>query len=191
MPPALPPDRVLPFILDLFAHHGQAAYIGEAVSQTEHGLQAAALAEAEGAPPELIVAALLHDIGHLLDARSDSPMKLGVDLEHEDLGAAWMEPHFAPGAVEPVRLHVPAKRYLCAVDPAYLATLSPASVASLQLQGGPMGPVEAEEFRRGPFADAAVRLRRWDDAAKVPGLATPPLEHFVGHLRAALRHVHA
>src|SRR5437763_1288339 len=136
-------------IMDLFAVAGSAAYYGEAVSQTEHALQSAHLAVNAGADDPLIAAALLHDIGHLLRGLPEYAAKLGIDDEHEEIGAAWLEQYFAPAVSLPVRLHVPAKRYLCAVDATYTAALSAASQLSLQLQGGPMLPDEVREFEQG------------------------------------------
>jgi phosphonate degradation associated HDIG domain protein len=177
---------VLTRIVKLFRERGGDRYGGEAVSQTEHALQAAWAAEKAGAPGTLVTAALLHDVGHLLHSLPDDCAERGIDDRHEVLGARWLAMHFRPEVVEPVRLHVPAKRYLCATEKQYFASLSPASVLSLKLQGGPMSPGEVEAFRAGPHAEAAVSLRRWDEAAKVPGLATPPLEHFLSHVRSAL-----
>ncbi len=105
---------------------------------------------------------------------------------HEEVGARWLAPFFGPEVIEPIRLHVPAKRYLCFAEAAYRASLSAASLASLRFQGGPFTPEEAERFRRGPHAEAALALRRWDEAAKVPGLATPSLAHFRPCLAAVL-----
>src|SRR5690349_24326992 len=122
--------------------------------------QAGALAEAAGAPAPLVAAALLHDVGHL---RSET------DARHGTGGARWLAQWFGPEVTEPVRLHVAAKRYLCAVEPGYAETLSPASVYTLGVQGGPMRGAELAEFAAGPYADDACRLRRWDDAAKDPG----------------------
>jgi predicted HD phosphohydrolase len=146
-------------------------------------LQAALLAEQEQAPPELIVAALLHDVGHLLhDLPADAP-DAGIDDRHENSGANYLRRHFPQRVVEPVRLHVPAKRYLCAKDAQYMQSLSQPSVVSLALQGGPMTAEEVAEFARHPCADDAVRLRRWDDAAKIPRLPTPPLAHFARYVQ--------
>jgi [1-hydroxy-2-(trimethylamino)ethyl]phosphonate dioxygenase len=183
-----PSDREDPVthVLRLFEERGHAAYLGEPVSQLEHALQAAWAAEKAGAGSPLIAAALLHDVGHLLHHLPEDCAESGVDDRHEELGARWVRRHFGPAVSEPVRLHVPAKRYLCAAEPGYLDRLSPASVLSLKLQGGPLSSEEAEAFRRGPHFEAAVALRRWDEEAKVPGLATPPLEHFRPHLEAAL-----
>jgi gamma-butyrobetaine dioxygenase len=175
-------------IYRLFAERGDAAYLGEAVSQTAHALQTARLAEAAGAADPLVVAALLHDVGHLLHDLPETAAPQGTDARHEDGGAAWLATHFGPAVTDPIRLHVAAKRYLCAVDPDYREQLSPASVRSLQLQGGPFAPAEVEAFRREPFHEDAVRLRRWDDQAKVPGLAVPGLKHYRARLEAARRH---
>src|SRR5262245_50330016 len=132
-------------IMELFAVAGKAAYYGEAVSQTEHALQTAHLAVGAGANDELVVAALLHDIGHLLRGLPEDVAQHGIDDTHEEIGAAWLERHFRPAVSVPVRLHVPAKRYLCAVDPCYAGSLSAASQLSLRLQGGPMPRDQAAE----------------------------------------------
>jgi len=161
-------------IFALFDGHGKAAYFGEQVSQEEHALQAAHFAAQEGAPESLVLAALLHDIGHLIDAREDAADR-GIDARHEDAGGAWLARHYPLSVTEPVRLHVAAKRYLCSVDPEYLRGLSRASVKSLQLQGGPFSPEEARAFQRLPFGDDAVRLRHWDDRGKIVGLPVPDL----------------
>lgn len=174
-------------VVELFTRHGGAAYLGEAVSQSEHALQAATLAERERATPELVAAALLHDIGHLLDARSEDPATMDLDLGHEATGARWLAQHFPPAVVRPIELHVAAKRYLCATEPDYFARLSPASVASLRLQGGPMSPEEVAAFDRDPHGRDAVRLRRWDEEAKVAGLPTPGVDHFRRCLESVLR----
>ena len=174
-------------ILTLYETRAQGAYFGEAVSELEHALQAAALALEEGAPDRLALAALLHDIGHLLHRFPENIAELGVDARHEILGATWLAQHFDESITAPVRLHVDAKRYLCAVEPAYLQDLSPASVRSLELQGGPMTAEEVEAFLRTPWAADAVRIRRWDDQAKVPGLAVPDLASWRRLLEAAIR----
>lgn len=173
-------------VAQLFADRGWAEYHGEAVSQLEHALQAAALAEADGQPNELVVAALLHDIGHLLHGHGEDSAERGIDDAHEELGFRFLTRHLGPAVCEPVWLHVPAKRYLCAVEPAYFDGLSPASVQSLHLQGGPMSPAEAAAFEANPRHVAAVALRRYDDRAKVPHLPTPPFDHFRPHLEAAV-----
>ena len=166
----------------LFAERGAAQYGGEAVSQLEHALQAAWEAEKDGATPELVVAALLHDIGHLVADHDEDAAEKGLDDHHEELGCNFLAAQFGPAVTEPIRLHVPAKRFLCSTEPAYLNSLSTASIRSLKLQGGPMTPDEAKEFSDHPYCDGAVRLRRWDELAKAPGLATPPFSHFRTYL---------
>jgi phosphonate degradation associated HDIG domain protein len=172
------------FLLRLFKERGDAAYLGEPVSQLEHALQTAWAAEQAGAGSATIAAALLHDIGHLLHDLPEDCALSGIDDIHEERAARWLDRHFGPEVAEPVRLHVAAKRFLCATDPTYIGQLSEASVRSLELQGGPFTPDEAAQFRSQPHAEAAVALRRWDDQAKVPGLPTPPLEHFRACLEA-------
>jgi [1-hydroxy-2-(trimethylamino)ethyl]phosphonate dioxygenase len=170
--------------LALYARKGRLAY-GEGVSMIEHGLQAAFLAEQEDAGPAMIAAALLHDIGHLLHSLPEDVADLGIDGQHESLASAWLSQYFPPAVSEPVRLHVAAKRYLCAVEPGYLAALSSASLLSLGLQGGPMSEAEAARFAGERFLADAVRLRRWDDLAKVPARKTPGLDHYRAILEAA------
>jgi phosphonate degradation associated HDIG domain protein len=179
--------QIVEQILELFATKGAAAYHGEAVSQEEHALQAAELAEREGAPDSLVVAALLHDVGHLLDGQDEDLATRGLDGRHEEAGCAWLSHHFGPDVTEPIRLHVAAKRYLCAVDPTYLTGLSPASRLSLKLQGGPMNGAEIAEFEANASFRDAVRLRYWDDTAKVPGLAVPGPSHYRGRLESVAR----
>lgn len=178
---------VLDAILGLLAARGDSGYGGEAVSQREHALQAAHFARLAGGGPALVVAALLHDVGHLLHDLPDDAPDRGVDDRHEDRAARWLARRFGPEVVEPVRLHVAAKRYLCAVEPGYHEALSVPSRVSLRLQGGPMSPDEAERFAAGPHAAAAVALRRCDDAAKVPGLAVAGIEEYVDAIERVAR----
>jgi phosphonate degradation associated HDIG domain protein len=166
----------------LFDSRGQSLYGGEAVTQLEHGLQSAALAERAGSTPALITAALLHDVGHLLHDLADDAPDHGIDDAHEQLGARWARRWFGPAVVRPLELHVAAKRYLCATDENYFKRLSPPSVLSLRLQGGPMSAAEVREFESDPHFADAVRLRHWDETAKVAGLETPPLDHFLGYV---------
>ncbi|MHC4878277.1 MAG: phosphonate degradation HD-domain oxygenase [Planctomycetota bacterium] len=166
-------------IRQLFEARGDSQYGFEAVSQLEHALQAAALAEQAGASAALIAAALLHDIGHLLHGLPDDATQNGIDDRHEELGQRWLEKHFDREVWEPVLLHVPAKRYLCCVESDYEVTLSEPSRQSLKLQGGVMTAKEANSFLEHRFAEDAVALRRWDDQAKVVDLETPSLEHFL------------
>jgi phosphonate degradation associated HDIG domain protein len=170
-------------VMELFTTRGGAQYGRESVSQTAHALQAAGLAEAEGAAPALVAAALLHDIGHLLAKRRDP----GEDDRHEEIGWGFLKSAFGDAVAEPVRLHVPAKRYLCAVESGYFDILSPASVRSLELQGGRFTPEEANAFRSVAFAEDAVRVRRWDDRAKISGAPTRALGDYAGLLRGLMR----
>jgi phosphonate degradation associated HDIG domain protein len=170
-------------IEELFTTSGQAAYFGEAVSQLEHALQAAHLAETARASDSLVMAALLHDLGHLLHELPEDVAESGIDGRHEHAGAIWLARWFRPGVTQPIFLHVAAKRYLCAVDAHYLGRLSPASVQSLQLQGGPFTPEEVVAFEQQPYCREAVQLRRWDDEAKVPGWEVPGLAHYLPRLQ--------
>jgi len=174
------------YVLECFRLRGNSGYGKEAVSQLEHALQAAYFAEQANASPYLITACLLHDVGHLLHDLPDDAPDNNIDDQHEQLGAAWLTEHFVPEVVEPIRLHVAAKRYLCAVDSEYFAILSPPSVQSLELQGGPMTETQAAHFEQHPHFAEAIQLRRYDDQAKIPNLVTPSLEHYVDHLSQSL-----
>ena len=154
----------------LFARHGGESY-GEGVTMLQHALQTAALAQAEGADDSLVVAALLHDVGHFQQPTDDS---YGYH-KHDRSGGDWLAQRFGPAVSEPVRLHVAAKRYLCATEADYFGKLSAASVHSLGKQGGPMSAAEVATFAALPHAKAAARLRRWDDGGKVDGLHVPDL----------------
>jgi phosphonate degradation associated HDIG domain protein len=177
---------VLDEIFRTFDERGAEAYFGEDVTQLEHALQSSALARAEEAPDSLVTAALLHDFGHLVHGLAENVADHGIDARHEALGEKWLKRYFGRAVTDPVRLHVAAKRYLCAVDPAYFALLSPASVQSLKLQGGPMSAEERQAFEAEPHFREALRLRRWDDQAKIPGLDVPGLESYRGVLRRQL-----
>ncbi len=166
---------VIGHLFERMRRYGTGAYLGEPVSITAHMLQAAHVAERDGAPPALIAAALFHDVAYVVHQPNDDP---ALDDRHPEVGARYLATHFVPAVSEPVRLHVAAKRYLCAVEPGYRSALSPASVRTLAVQGGPHGEAEAREFEASPFARDAVRLRRYDDAAKVAGAATPDLDHY-------------
>lgn len=169
-------------ISSLYATRGAVQYGMEAVNQCQHALQCAHLAERAGARPPLIAAALLHDLGHLvpgsLNPVRDAPSPAAQDRRHQDIALPLLKPLFSPAVLEPIRLHVDAKRYLCHVDAGYWATLSPASQRSLALQGGPFNGSEAKAFISQPFADDAVALRRWDDSAKNPAAVTPDWAHY-------------
>ncbi len=158
--------------------HGQSFY-DEAVTQLEHALQAAHLARCNRAPSDHVAAALLHDIGHfLMDEHDDQSDFLAEDWCHEDIGAKILEPFFGAAITEPIRLHVPAKRYLCTIDAGYYNGLSRASQRSFELQGGGMSAAEIAEFESHPFHAAAVWLRRWDDGAKVKGREVSELQAY-------------
>ena len=173
-------------ILALFQKRGADAYFGEGVSMTEHALQAAYFAQAGDAPPALIVAALLHDVGHLIEEVPSDIADWTVDAHHEEIGSRWLARRFGPEVAEPVRLHVPAKRYLLATDAKYFAKLSPASIVTLELQGGPMSAHEVAKFETERFYKDAVRVRQWDDQGKVVGLKTPGLGDYRALIEALL-----
>ncbi len=174
-------------VLGLYRKGGDEQYFGEEISQTEHALQSAWLAEKAGASPAIVTAALLHDVGHLLHGQGEHIADEDIDARHEAVGAAYLAQRFNTEVVAAVSLHVMAKRYLVGTDPAYATNLSPASVHSLELQGGPMGLEEAAEFAAKKASAGAIALRRWDDEAKVVGLKTPDLDHFRPYLEASLR----
>lgn len=183
----MPADPRLDSIAHLITHRADGQYGLHDVTQREHALQAAWLAEQQGCDAALITAALLHDIGHMVHDLGDNPAEQGVDDRHEELGHAYLADKFGPEVTEPVRLHVAAKRFLCATETDYFARLSPDSVLSLSLQGGPMNTEEAAAFRALPQAEAAVQLRRFDEKAKVARLETPPVAHFLTHVARCLR----
>jgi len=176
-------------LFETIERHGAERYGMEAVSQAEHALQCAARAEDAGAPPALITAALFHDIGHLIDNRFEEAVARGLDRRHEEIGAAFLARWFGPAVTEPVRLHVEAKRYLCGAEPEYVDALSPASVRTLALQGGPLDEAARGGFLERPHAREAVAVRRWDEAAKDPAACTPPLAHFRLYADASLAEV--
>jgi phosphonate degradation associated HDIG domain protein len=172
-------------IAALFAAKGARAYAGEPVTQTEHALQSGWLAEEAGADDALVTAAFLHDLGHLINDQGDTPTLRGIDDRHEVVALPRLRGLFADDVLAPIRLHVDAKRYLCARGDGrtsgaqYHAALSADSLRSLELQGGVFSDAEATAFIAQPHAQAALRVRLWDDAAKVAGLATPDLAHFL------------
>lgn len=174
------PHSAEDFVCSIFALFDQlgGAHYGEAVTQLEHALQCAHHARSAGDPDALVAAALLHDIGHLLQKQGEDAADRGVNALHERIGAAWLAQGFGPQVAEPVRLHVEAKRYLATREPGYLESLSSASSQSLVLQGGPMSEAEANAFITVPGFEAAVRLRRYDELGKVEGLAIAPLADY-------------
>jgi phosphonate degradation associated HDIG domain protein len=169
----------------LFARHGAEQYSGEPVSQLEHALQTAHFAEQSEASDALVTASLLHDLGHLLNHQGETPTLRGIDDTHQYFALPFLRGLFADAVLDAIKLHVDAKRYLCATRPEYHGGLSEDSKRSLQLQGGVFSAAEAEAFIRQPYAKEAVSVRLWDDAAKVAGAPTPQLAHYEGFLRGA------
>jgi phosphonate degradation associated HDIG domain protein len=163
----------------LFRDHGGIAYSGEPVTQLEHALQTAQLAQNAQAPIELVTAALLHDLGHLLNLQGESPSARGIDDQHQYFAIPFLRPLFRPPVIEAIRLHVDAKRALCALEPEYYEQLSEDSKRSLTLQGGIFSSEDTKAFLAKPHAEDAMRVRRWDDQAKIPGAVTPPLAHYL------------
>lgn len=174
-------------IVERFRSRGDEAYLGEPVSMSQHMIQSALEAQAAGAEPAAVAAALLHDIGHLVHELGDDAAQRGIDARHEDLGAAWLSEWFGPEVTDPVRLHVAAKRYLCTVESDYFARLSPASVETYHLQGGPLSPDEVTAFEAEPYWREAVAVRRWDDTGKDADRPTPPIEEFTELLASLAR----
>lgn len=173
-------------ITDLFDRHGDHRY-GEHVNQREHMLQCAKLAEDAGDTPAMIAAALLHDVGQFLEGAGDAAEDRGHDAAHERLGEAFLSQWFAEDVTAPIALHVAAKRYLCAVEPGYMEDLSGASALSLNLQGGTFNAAECQAFEAHPFFKEAIRLRRYDDLGKQPGMITSGIEHYIELIKSALK----
>jgi len=163
----------LPQVIDWLQNRAGGLYGGEAITQLEHALQCASLAMEEGASDALVIAALLHDLAHMADDETDET------FPHGELAALLLAELFDRDVTEPIRMHVDAKRYLCAADPLYWSGLSHASQRSLIWQGGPFSVTQATEFIDQDYAEDAVRLRQWDDAAKVVGAKTVDLQVFV------------
>jgi phosphonate degradation associated HDIG domain protein len=181
-------DAACAALRDGLLAHGGTRY-DPGVTQLEHALQSAALARAEGAPDALVIAALLHDVGHLLlDEHERRADFLGDDRHHEAIGARFLARWLPPAVTTPVALHVRAKRYLVRVDPAYASGLSEASTASLALQGGPLRDIEARAFEQQAHVTGAIAVRRWDDRAKVPGRAVEGLEAYLRIVRRLMSH---
>lgn len=174
--------NIVDFLLELFERRGPESYLGEPVSMADHMEQSAACALEDNAPESLVIAALLHDIGHFIGDFPLDALENGVDNLHEDAGGAILARYYPPEVSEPVRLHVAAKRYLCTVDPEYYGRLSPASINSFNLQGGKMNEVEVAEFEANPHHQAAVKLRYYDDDGKVAGRTI----HKIGYYKPIL-----
>lgn len=179
-------ENIVDRLFEIFTRHGVRSYQEGGVSMSEHMLQTATAAEGASAPPNVVAAALLHDVGHFItdfakledDPKHASMLEATVDRRHENAGAALLQPYFPPDVVEPIRLHVQAKRYLSAVEKDYVKTLAPQALHTLGLQGGPMSPDDIAVFEENPYGQTAAMLRRWDDAAVAPGLKTPDFEHY-------------
>jgi len=166
-------------LIDIYENKASGRYGLSDVNQLQHALQSAALAQANGEAATFVVAALLHDVGHMIHEFGQDAAEEGIDDRHEERAACWLAGHFGAEVTEPIRLHVPAKRYLCATEPSYFGKLSEDSVLSLSLQGGPMSADEAEQFAREPYFEDAVRLRRIDEMAKDANAVTPPFAHYL------------
>jgi phosphonate degradation associated HDIG domain protein len=173
-------------ILAVYIDKASKDYGGERINQLEHALQTAMLAEHADADASMIVASLLHDYGHLIRNFDADVFKSGIDDRHEILGAENLSAYFGDAVTMPIKMHVEAKRYLCAIDPEYLKLLSPASIRSLKLQGGPFAVSERDQFIKRPFAAEASKLRRWDESAKINGLQNPTMELFRPYVEACL-----
>lgn len=173
----------------IFAAKGDRMYAGEPVTQLQHALQSAQLAEQSGADDALIVAALLHDLGHMVNDQGETPTLRGIDDRHEYVALPFLRDLFGDAVLQSIRLHVDAKRYLCArghvstegtINGAqYWSNLSTDSKRSLELQGGIFTDAEAQRFIAQPYAEGAVRVRLWDDLAKIENAETPPLGHYL------------
>lgn len=175
---ALTRETIVDFLAGIFERRGGEEYLGESVTMAEHMLQGAYLAEQNGESDLIIVAALLHDIGHFTSEFGTFTIDDSEDRYHEQAGAKVLQRFFPDLVIDCVRHHVAAKRYLCAVDPDYFGQLSAASVHSLNLQGGPMSKVEIAEFESNANLEEIIKVRRLDDAGKIAGLETPPFAHY-------------
>ena len=171
----------------LFEQYGNLAYSGEPVTQLEHALQSGSLAQEARVGDELVAAAFLHDLGHLLNRQGDTPTERGIDDLHQYFALPFLRPVLPDAVLEPIRLHVDAKRCLCAIDDKYFRQLSADSIRSLELQGGIFSSEEAEAFLAKPYAEDALNVRKWDDRAKEQNRATPDLDHFMGVVERVMR----
>jgi len=174
---------IVAFLADIFARRGSESYLGEDVSMSEHMLQGAWLAEQEGAADELVIAALLHDVGHYTGEFGTYSPDDTEDKYHDAAGAKVLAPYFPAVIVECVRLHVAAKRYLCAKEASYYDRLSDASIHSLSLQGGPMNEEEVRVFESNPYHRQAIKVRHWDDQGKVSGMKTKTFSDYTDMLQ--------
>lgn len=180
-------QKVTEEILHLFKVNGSSMYGGEAITQLEHALQAAYWAKNSGASHELITASLLHDIGHLLHDLPDDASDNGIDDVHEELASTYLTQYFKESVVQPAKLHVQAKRYLCAKEEGYFDALSAPSKTSLSFQGGIMSENEIIIFEQNNYYQDAIALRKWDDLAKDPNLVCPGIESYVESIQISLK----
>ena len=178
--------ELVPYIMDLFARRGAEEYMGEPVSMAQHMEQTAACAAANNASDELVAAALLHDIGHFVGDFPIDALENGVDNVHENVAAEFLQPYFSKSVTEPIRLHVPAKKYLCATDINYYNQLSDASKQSLEVQGGLMTKTDIEKFESNPHYREAVQLRKYDDDGKVADKVIQPVTQYQTLLESLL-----
>jgi len=172
------PENIVDLIEDIFLRRGAESYLGEQVTMAQHMLQAAQCAEEAGADNSQIVAALLHDIGHYKNEIPESSLARGINNFHEEAGANFLEDYFPASVVEPIRQHVAAKRYLCAVDSNYFNLLSSASIHTLNLQGGAMSDKEVKEFEKNKYLEQCINLRYWDDQGKDPEKNYPSFSYY-------------
>jgi phosphonate degradation associated HDIG domain protein len=167
-------------LVQLFQDRGQVRYEGHSITQLQHALQCALFAKRQGAESTLVAAALLHDIGHLIDDHEPHEFQEhSLHDMHEERAFCWLKEHFGHAVADPIRLHVQAKRYLCTIEPEYIHALSPLARRSYYDLGGPMSGAELDDFRDEPYAFEAVQLRRWDDLAVQPDMVTPTLEEYL------------
>lgn len=183
--------NIVDYLADIFNRRGSETYLGETITMTEHMLQTALNAENAGESSTLVVSALLHDIGHYTGEFPDDYIEQGVDNRHEYTGAAILEQFFPIEFTAPVRGHVNAKRYLCAVEPDYFAWLSDASVKTLELQGGSFDPIQVAEYEKNPHLNNTIKIRRYDDNGKVPGVITPNIDHYLKIVQQVLDAIQA
>jgi phosphonate degradation associated HDIG domain protein len=180
--------NIVDYIADVFDRRGTESYLGEEVSMAQHMLQAAQQAEMSQAEPELVVAALLHDIGHYSNEIPDHVLMQGTNNYHEEAGANFLADYFPLSVTEPIRQHVATKRYLCATDPEYYSRLSEASVYTLKVQGGPMSRDEVAEFEKSPYLELCIKVRIWDDRGKDPEKPHPDFSHYREILQSLVQH---
>lgn len=176
--PELTRETIVPFLADIFERRGSEAYLGEPVTMAQHMLQGATMAETQGLPEDVIVAALLHDIGHFTSEFGTYHPDDTEDRHHEDAGAEVLSDFFPSVVIDCVKYHVAAKRYLCATRPNYFDRLSEASVHTLSLQGGPMDADEVAAFEANPNLKKIIQVRYLDEAGKRPDMETPSFSHF-------------